>query len=190
VKFVRLRAAAVGGALSLVLVAKSVQSAHQQHSRPFLNGSAGLPVVKVGDSFGVAGESIVIDVFGIGGDWDANSGWNVFRITGGGLDFTWGTGKAGDAKSVTYALAPTPVVAGPNENARGLSYVDVNLVAAVDASLERFWRYHDDFDDLYTYGFDQFGNFYDDSASFHSLWPLVASHVTRPPPPFRSSPPA
>jgi hypothetical protein len=75
-------------------------------------------------------------------------------------------------------LAPTPVVAGPNENARGFSYFDVNLVATVGASLEIFWIFHEDYDNLYTYGFDKFGNLYDHSANFHSLRPLVAYEVT------------
>jgi hypothetical protein len=132
------------------------------------------PAVKIGDITGQAGQSIVIDMLGIGGDADSFSGPNIYRLVGGGIDITWGAGNGQGAFSATYVLDPTPDAAGPTISARGFSYMDINLVAALGASLEVFWVSHFDYDGRYTYATDALGNFYNDSAFTSSIRPWIA----------------
>jgi hypothetical protein len=133
--------------------------------------------VQIGEIAGAPGSRIVIDILGIGGDSDFDSGWNVFRIVGGGLDFTWGTGTPDFPANPlpTYALPSTPVL---GVHARGFSYADVSLTAAVGQSLTVYWLSHVDYDLHYTKAYDLFGNYYDDTVLWSSIRPWVAYDVT------------
>jgi hypothetical protein len=138
--------------------------------------------VLIGTIPGVSGANIVITGLGIGGDSDAGAGDNRFQIVdGASVDVQWVAGQ--QTTPATYRLDPTPVVAGPNANARGISFIDVNHVLAVGASAVIYWDYHFDYDGRYTFASDPLGNFYDDSPFPASIRALVRYEIVAVPEP-------
>lgn len=94
---------------------------------------------------GTPGQSLRIVKVGIGGDADATSGDISFRLSGGGLDFTWTAGQ--EAYAATYDLGATPALAG---SARGFTYSnDLNMLALDGASLTLTWDHRFDWDGRY-----------------------------------------
>ncbi len=79
------------------------------------------------------GETISITKLGIGGDADSTSGDAMFRLVGGGLDFTWVAGQF--STPADFRLAPTTITAGPTISARSISYADVSLSATAGSTL-------------------------------------------------------
>jgi hypothetical protein len=71
---------------------------------------------------------------GICGDADQGSGPAWFRLSGGGLDFTWHAGQSNGNVSSTYPLSPTTWSMG-DSNTRGFTYLDVDELGEVDADL-------------------------------------------------------
>lgn len=117
---------------------------------------------------GLTGSSIKITRIGIGGDSDATSGDNTFRLFGGGLDFTWTAGQ--ENFSATYDLGATPL----SGTSRGFAYSPVlSLLANDGASLNIQWTHHTDFDLLYTDATDVLGNVFNDIDSLASIRPWI-----------------
>ncbi len=126
------------------------------------------PVISMGTIPAKAGRKIRILKLGICGDSDSGSGPNRFKVTGGGLNFTWWCGQG--STSVTHKLSPTPNKGG---SARGFSYLDVkasNYVSALGASLTVYWDYHNDWDGRYCDDTSEDGKKYKDSGSTVRTW--------------------
>lgn len=129
--------------------------------------SAMSPTVLLGTIPGKAGKKIKITKIGICGDSDQSSGANRFKVSGGGLNFSWYAGQ--NNPGGTYQLAVTPPT---NGSGRGFSYKTVSHVAQVGASLSVHWDYHYDWDGRYCDAQDSEGNVYKDAASTVRAWVL------------------
>ncbi len=126
------------------------------------------PTVAMGTIAGIPGKQIVIYKIGICGDSDQSSGPNVFRLAGGGLDFSWEASGQGNTGS-THAIGPTP-----QKNAsRGFVYKEVSYTANAGANLDIQWTYHADWDGHRCTDTDELGKAYDDpTASSVRAWVL------------------
>src|SRR5688572_16729612 len=112
-------------------------------------------VCQVGSIPGSPGSLIEIVNIAIGGDADATSGDAVFRLVGGGLDFTWTSGQSGTI--ATYDLGATPPT-GPGSD-RGFTYSGpISFFATEGTSLNIFFVAHFDFDGRFTNATDILGN--------------------------------
>ena len=116
-----------------------------------------------------AGRKIRILKVGICGDSDQGSGPNRFKVTGGGLNFSWYCGQ-NNGPGGNHKLTPTPNKAG---SGRGFSYLDVkasNYLSAVGAQLSIVWDYHSDWDGWYCDDKSEDGKAYKDPASSVRAW--------------------
>ena len=126
------------------------------------------PVVTLGTIPAKAGRKIRILKVAICGDSDSGSGPNRFKLTGGGLNFTWYCGQSNPGG--THQLTPTPPTAG---SGRGFSYADVkgsNYLSAVGATLTVQWDYHNDWDGRYCDAKSEDGKAYKDPGSSVRVW--------------------
>ena len=127
------------------------------------------PTITIGTIAGKVGRKIRILKVGICGDSDSGSGPNRFRLSGGGLNFTWYCGQ-NNGPGGNHKLSPTPNKGG---SARGFSYKDVkpnNYLSAVGASLTLQWDYHSDWDGRYCDDKSEDGKQYKDQASTVRAW--------------------
>ena len=126
------------------------------------------PVVTLGTIPAKPGRKIRILKVAICGDSDSGSGANRFKLSGGGLAFTWYCGQ--NDPGGTHKLSPTPPTAG---SGRGFSYADVkasNYLSAAGATLTVQWDYHNDWDGRYCDTKSEDGKAYKDPASSVRVW--------------------
>ena len=127
--------------------------------------SAALPTKLMGTIPGKPGQKIVIKKLGICGDSAPGSGSNRFKVSGGGLNFSWYAGQ--NSPGGTHKLAPTQPIPG---GGHGFTYKAVTYTAQVGASLQIHWDYHYDWDGLYCNTTDSEGNAYKDPPSSVRVW--------------------
>jgi cysteine-rich repeat protein len=123
------------------------------------------PTLTMGTIPGKAGKQIVIYKIGICGDSAQSSGSNQFRVSGGGLNFTWHAGQNNPGS--THTLSPTV----PKGAGHSLSTMQVSYTASVGSSLTVQWTYHNDWDGYRCTDTDELGNTYNDgTASSVRVW--------------------
>ncbi|MEY3014369.1 MAG: hypothetical protein RIT45_3104 [Pseudomonadota bacterium] len=127
------------------------------------------PTVTMGTIAAISGKKIRIHRIAICGDSAPASGSNQFRLSGGGLNFTWHAGQNNPGS--THTLSPTP-----NKGAsHGFTYANVNYLSSAGASLTLQWTYHNDWDGYRCTDTDDQGNVYNDpSGSSVRAWVLYS----------------
>lgn len=127
------------------------------------------PTVTMGSIPAISGKKIRIHKLGICGDSRNTSGANQFRLSGGGLNFTWHAGQNNPGS--THTLQPTPVKGA----SYGFTYQAVNYLANAGQSLTLQWTYHNDWDSLRCTDTHELGNVYNDpTASSVRAWVLYS----------------
>ncbi len=123
------------------------------------------PTILLGTIPGKPGKKIKVVKLGICGDSRNSSGSNRFKISGGGLGFSWYAGQ--NNPGGTYKLSPTT---SKNGSGYGFTYKTVNHIGQAGASLAVHWDYHYDWDGLYCHDTDSEGNSYKDTPSSVRAW--------------------
>ena len=118
------------------------------------------PTLTMGTIAGIPGKQSVIYKIGICGDSEQTSGPNAFRLSGGGLDFTWEASGQGNNGS-THPIGPTPIKGA----SRGFVYKDVAYTAQAGAGLDVQWTFHSDWDGYRCTDTDLLGKVFDDQAA-------------------------
>ena len=114
----------------------------------------------------VAGKKIRVIRVAICGDADASSGPAIYRVTGGGVDFTWAAGQ--NNPGPTYFIGSTPVVSG---GARGFVYKTISeLTSQAGAALTVKMDAQNDHDALFCQASDEDGNPYSDASGTSRGW--------------------